>query len=97
MRVRDDPSVVEMVVAVGVWRQSVENEHISFLSTDRRKLLAIFDVAAQHTVVDGRVEALGMVVKSLDDAYRRQLNSSTNVSLTCHSVLADHRPTTSVR
>lgn len=49
----------------------MQKENIAFLGRDRRELVTFLDMAAQ-SVRDGRVEALGMIIKKFHESYACQ-------------------------
>jgi hypothetical protein len=54
MRITDYSSVVQVIRTVNMRQKAMEQEYISLLCGDCRKLFAIFDVAAVG-VINGRI------------------------------------------
>lgn len=67
VRVGDDSRIMQIVWACHMRKQPVQENHVSFLSDDRGKLLTVFDVLAVLSF-NGRVQAFRMFVEVLDNA-----------------------------
>jgi len=67
--VRNHPSIMEMIVAVCMRGQAMQDEDVPCFCFNSDKLFAILGVGADGLGVDRGVETFRMIIQDFDNAY----------------------------
>lgn len=65
MGIGDDPGIVLVVVAVGMWEKTVQDKDVAGLRLNGHEIAAVLNMLAEHGCINDGIEAFGMGIKLL--------------------------------